>query len=120
MESVVVDTARSQTSDYQIPASFRLADHARSRQAWELGDGEAEDAIAEFGGNDGAVAAAARLGEPVDGAPGRRRFRVRRLDSFARWLLSFGGDARPISPPALVERHREMARATLARYESVS
>ena len=120
MENVVVNTAKSQSTDYQIPASFRLAEHARSRQAWELGDGEAEDAIAEFSGSDGAVAAAARLGEPVDGAPSRRRFRVRRLDSFARWLLSFGGDARPISPPALVERHREIARATLARYESAS
>ena len=46
----------------------------------------------------GAAAAALRLGEAVDGHPDRRRFRIRRTDAFARWLLSFGGDLVPVSP----------------------
>lgn len=73
--------------------------------------------MAEFAGSDGAVAAASRLGEPVEGHPSRRRFRVRRLDTFARWLLSFGGDVRPVSPPALVRQYHDVAAATLALYE---
>ena len=32
------------------------------------------------------------------GSPRTRRFRVRRTDAFARWLLSFGGDIVPVSP----------------------
>jgi proteasome accessory factor B len=117
MEHLVVNALKAQTADYEIPSSFDLQQHARSRQAWELGDGEAEEAVAEFTSADGAVSAAARLGEPIEGNVSRRLFRVRRMDSFARWLLSFGGDARPISSATLVTRYRELARATAAQYE---
>jgi proteasome accessory factor B len=37
--SATVNAARTQTPDYEIPADFRLREHAKSRQAWELGDG---------------------------------------------------------------------------------
>ena len=94
------------TPDYEIPAGFRLAEHARSRQAWELGDGDAVDAVVELRRAGGAAAAARRLGDAVDGHPDRRRFRVRRRDAFARWLLSFAGDLVPVSPPELVPRIR--------------
>jgi proteasome accessory factor B len=104
------------TPDYEIPAGFRLREHARSRQAWELGDGDAVEAVVEFRSADGAARAAARLGDPVPGAPSRRGFLVRRQDAFARWLLSFAGDAVPVSPDALVAAYRRLARETLALY----
>jgi predicted DNA-binding transcriptional regulator YafY len=104
------------TPDFTIPPDFRLRDHAQSRQAWELGDGDAIDAVVELGNADGATLAAARLGDDVSGHPGRRRFQVRRRDHFVRWLLSFAGDVRPISPPDLVTDYRHMAAETLAVY----
>ncbi len=118
IERVVVNSAKAQRADYTIPASFDLREHARSRQAWELGDGAAEDALVEFRESDGAVGAARELGEPVEGQPACRRFRVRRLDTFARWLLSFGGDARPLAPPELVRQFHQVVAATARRYEA--
>ena len=51
-----------------------------------------------FRAQTGAARPRPRLGEPVEGHPDRRRFRVRRRDAFARWLLSFAGDLVPVSP----------------------
>jgi predicted DNA-binding transcriptional regulator YafY len=104
------------TPDYEIPAGFRLAEHARSRQAWELGDGDTIEAIVEVRRAVGAAAAAARLGEPVEGHPTRRRFRVRRRDAFARWMLSFAGDLTPVSPPDVVQEYRVLTQETLAHH----
>ena len=108
--------ARPGTPDYEIPPSFRLREHARSRQAWELGDGDAIDAVVAVRRADGAAMAAGRLGEPVPDHPDRRRFLVRRRDAFARWLLSFAGDVVPVSPPELVQEYAGLARETLAVY----
>ena len=44
-------------------------------------------------------------------------FRVRRREVFARWLLTFAGDAVPVSPPDFVEQFRGLVRETLALYE---
>ena len=111
-----VNAKRAQSADYEIPATFHLREHAQSRQAWELGDGDAIEAIVEFRNETGAAAAAARLGVPVSGATGRRRFHVRRVDAFVRWLLSFGGDAVPIGPPPLVAAFADLIHRTLALY----
>lgn len=111
---------RHQTPDYDVPDTFRLREHARSRHAWELGDGDALDAVVEFRAETGVAAAAARLGAPVPGEASRRRFQVRRLDAFARWLLSFGGDAVPIEPPALMDAFREQVLGTTALYAAPS
>ena len=118
-----VNTARAQSPDYEIPATFRLREHAQSRAAWDLGDAEPLVAEVRFTGTSGAARAAASGGElvagsaPGDGAAGEtRRFHVRRLDTFARWLFSFAGEAEPVSPPALVETWRALGRATLALY----
>ena len=46
----------------------------------------------------------------------RRLFRVRRMDVFARWLLSLQGDAVPMSPDALVREYHDQVRRTLAAY----
>ncbi len=61
----------------------------------------------------GAAVAAHQLGEAVEGDERLRRFRVRRVDSFARWLLSFAGDLAPVSPSAVVEEYAGLVRETL-------
>ena len=116
MSNVTVNTARAQSADYEIPGTFKLQKHARSKQPWELGEGDRNEAIVDFTGTSGATRAAARLGTSVEGAPDRRKFRYRRLDSFARWLLSFGGEAIPVSPDNLVEEFNRQVDATRAIY----
>jgi predicted DNA-binding transcriptional regulator YafY len=111
-----MNSVKPDTPDYEIPAGFRLAEHARSRQAWELGDGDAVEAVVELRRAVGAAAAAARLGEPVEGHPDRRRFRVRRRDAFARWLLSFAGELVPVSPSEVVSDFQVLAAETLAHH----
>lgn len=114
---VEINANRPQSPDYAIPAQFDLLEHARSRQAWELGDGDAIEAVVAFRISDGATAAAARLGEAVDGDASIRRFRVRRVDPFVHWLLSFAGDAEPVSPKAVVESFTGCVRDTLNLYD---
>jgi predicted DNA-binding transcriptional regulator YafY len=113
-----VSQARPGTPDYEIPAGFDLRAHARSRQAWELGAGDAVVATVHFRTRTGAAAGAHRLGEEVPGHPDRRHFRVRRSDNFARWLLSFGGDLVPLAPGDLVDEYRGLVRATLAHHQA--
>ncbi len=114
----VVNATRPGTPDFERPAGFTLPEHARSRQAWELGSGDVVEAVILFEGEGGAVQAAARLGSPVPGRERERRFEVRRLDAFARWLLSLGTGVRPLAPPALVEEHLRQVRETAALYEA--
>lgn len=116
IRGVAMRDARLATPDYVIPASFDLRDHGRSRQAWELGDGDATDVVVEFRGRSGAAVAGAQLGTPVRGSDDRRAFRARRIDAFSRWLLSFAGEAVPVSPPELVQTFAEQVRATRALY----
>lgn len=114
-EATAVGTSQAK-AQFTIPPRFRLGEHARDRRPWELGDAESVDVVVKFTGGDGATAAAAGLGVPVAGKPGARRFAVRRVDAFVRWLLSFGGAARPVSPPALVKAWQEECRALAALY----
>ena len=111
-----VNRQREGSADYAIPADFSLREHARSRQAWEIGDGDMFEAVVEFRGESGAVRAAAALGRADDASPTLRRFDVRRADSFARWLLAFAGEARPVSPTSLVDEYRALAERTRALY----
>jgi len=116
ISKVGVNKAKPGTGDYEIPVAFSLRDHARSRHAWEIGDGNAHDAVVEFNGQSGAALAAAALGTPEDSSPSRRRFRVRRTDSFARWLLSLAGEATPVEPPELVREYASLVQHTRALY----
>jgi proteasome accessory factor B len=116
IESLDVNKARSGTPDYSIPTAFSLREHARSRQAWEIGDGDVVEAVVRFTGDSGAVIAAAALGEPDAASPSLRRFTVRRADSFARWLVSFAGDAIPVSPPSIVTEYETLVERTRAVY----
>jgi proteasome accessory factor B len=124
MSKLAVSEARRGTPDYEIPSSFSLRAHARSKNAWELGDDQATEAIVEVRGTSGAARAAAALGTPAaaesgarDGpASATRRFMVRRLDVFARWLLSFAGELVPLEPAALVDEYARQVAATRAVY----
>jgi predicted DNA-binding transcriptional regulator YafY len=116
VSGVKVNTRRPQTADYAVPEDFRLRDHARSRQAWELGDGDAIPAIVRFDGASGPTVAAMRLGQPVQGRAEHRSFEVRRIDPFVRWLLSFAGELRPVSPPDIVTRYAQEAATTAGVY----
>lgn len=118
MDRLEVNKARPNTSDYEIPRDFDLRTHARSRQAWELGAGDAVDAVVACRVSTGAAAAAFRLGQAVEGAPDRRRFSVRRRDAFLRWLLSFGGAVVPVEPVELVEEFGRLVEATLRHHRS--
>ena len=103
-------------AQYEVPKSFSLAAHARDRRPWELGDSAALEVVVAFTPKDGAATAAARLGRPVPGHPGRRRFAVRRIDAFVRWLLSYAGQARPLGPAEVVTAWEDERRAVAALY----
>lgn len=116
MHGVRANGARAQSPDYDVPTDFSLREHARSRNAWELGDGEPLVAEISFEGTSGPTMAASRLGREVAGEASRRTFEVRRLDAFVRWLLSFAGEVRPVAPADLVTAFEEMRAATLLLY----
>ena len=111
-----VNATKASTSDYTIPETFSLRAHAQSRRAWEIGDGDAFEAVVEFTGQSGAALAAAALGRPDPDSVSSRRFDVRRADSFARWLVSFGGEALPRSPLSLVREYDGLVERTRAVY----
>ena len=111
-----VNAKEAGSADYDIPAFFSLREHARSRQAWEIGDGDGFEAVVEFRGTAGAVVAAAAVGKPHGDDASRRQFDVRRMDSFARWLLAFGGDAVPVAPASLVAEYATLVDRTRALY----
>ena len=106
------------TPDFDVPPGFVLAEHAGARQPWELGDGDGLVVEVEMHGAAAIPAASRALGEEVDGREDVRRFRINRPDAFVRWLLSFAGDARPLSPPSIVDEFRRQAQATLALYRA--
>jgi predicted DNA-binding transcriptional regulator YafY len=104
------------TPDFQTPTGFDLQRHARSREAWELGTGDAVLATVALRHPSGAAVAAHRLGEPSRTDERLRYFRVRRVDAFARWLLSFAGDLEPVSPVQVVDEYRGLVRETLVHH----
>jgi len=116
VSGVELNPKKSQSADYEIPDDFSLRDHAQAREPWEIGGGDATTAIVEFTATTGATQAALKLGRPVEGSEHRREFDVRRPDAFARWLLSFGGDVRPIEPAEVRDAYASAASATLGRY----
>jgi len=116
MSAVKVNSARSQSADYVIDASFRLREHARSRQTWELGDGEPSTALVAFVGSSGPTVAASKLGRAVEGRDHIRAFEVRRPDAFVRWLCSFAGELLPRAPDGIIQAYRQVLSATAALY----
>ena len=103
------------TPDFEIPSEFDLKEHARARQAWELGEGESVEVAVRFRVDSGAARAARQLGEATD-QPDVRSFRVRRPGPFNRWMLSFAGDLEPLSPPEMVQQYGQLVAATLRHH----
>jgi predicted DNA-binding transcriptional regulator YafY len=116
ISDATVNAKRAQSADFEMPRDFELASYARSRQAWEIGDADHQDVVVEFMVENGYTMPAMQLGISVDGFPMRRRFQVRRPDTFALWILGYAGDARVVSPPDVAARVTELAEQTLARY----
>ncbi len=126
IQRVHVNTRHPATPDFVTPAGFDLKSHAKSRQSWELGDGDTEEIDVRFVNRGGDVTAAARHGEQILTDASRERthhaddpdlvvlrFRVRRRDTFLRWLLAFAGAAVPVSPPAVVNDWQRLVEDTL-------
>ncbi len=130
------------TPDFAPPEDFDLWAHTRSRQAWELGDAEAESISVRFDAVNGVTGPAIKLGaseemaaeheadtvavdaKPMDDsattllAPLTRHYRVRRRATFLRWVLGFGGAARVVGPVSAVEEFQALAAETHARYDA--
>lgn len=129
MRTAGLATGPGARAPYTVPADFRLAEHARSREAWALGGGEADAVVIAVRGLSGAVLPVLRTGEPADLAelPAAaaaavpdgstlRRLRVRRQDAFLRWAMAFAGEVVPVAPAHVVEAWRAQLRATRERY----
>jgi len=111
-----VNHLKVQSTDFALPDDFNLWIHAESHQAWELGDGDATVVTVRFDTATPSGASGAALGAPSKKHRHCREFIVRRPESFVRWLLSFGGAAVPVSPGAVTDAWRALARSTAALY----
>lgn len=100
--------------DYEIPASFSLAERTTLVPPWELGEDEATAVEVSFNRDNGLTAAARQRGTAVRGKHGVVRYTVRRREPFLRWLLSLNGDATPLGPPDIVRDLRALAERTCA------
>ncbi len=123
IRSAVLGDQRKQHPDFEVPPTFKLSTYAASRQAWELGNGDHRTVIVAFRGDTGVVSQGRALGEPLAAPYDEqfaamsathhvRSFRVRRRDTFLRWVLSFAGDARPVAPDEAVQEWTALLRAS--------
>lgn len=104
--------------DFEVPGSFNLRELARAVTPWQL-DTEEEpvEATLQFSASHGAARAARKLGTTIRGEPDKVRYRVRRRETFLRWVLGLAGDARPVAPPDLVREYESLVARTLAASE---
>lgn len=120
LENLEVNAKRPRTADYEIPSDFRV-ETLTGREPWELGQEEegAVEARVLFRFPVSLWAARNRHGELVeeleDGAA-IRSFRVRQVNPFLRWLLTFEGDAELVSPPELRRELQGLAASVAALY----
>jgi proteasome accessory factor B len=118
MQDVSVSKAAPGTPEFEVPATFDLWDHTRSRASWDLGDTDVEEIHVRFVETSGYINPARELGDPLSDDPTVRVFRVRRRDAFLRWILGFAGGARIIAPEPVVAEYRALIAATAALYSS--
>lgn len=117
MTDVTVNAKAPGTPDYALPAGFVLADHARSRQSWELGPADSIEVTVKVLRETGFARQVLALGAAVGSDPRLRRFTVRRPDAFCRWLLGFAGDVVPTAPRSFVAQYRDEVAKVAAVYE---
>ncbi len=121
MQNVRINAKAPGTPDFVVPPDFELRQHAKSRQAWELGTGDVEAINVAFVRQRAETSAAMQLGAELastvaENAYAQRRYSVRRRDTFLRWLLAFGGDAVPVAPSEVVRDWHTLLRATYAAH----
>lgn len=122
MREVESNPRSPKTPDYEIPDGFELRDHV-GREAWRLGEDGADEIDAEvlFLPPTAWWAESRGLGEYLreDEETGGqvRRFRVRQLDTFLRWCLSFRGQARPRAPERVVDAFAALVADVRTLYE---
>lgn len=113
MEAVEGSAGASGEAAGDVPDAFDVREHL-DREAWELGEGEEGAIDADVFFRFPASLRAARHGrgelveEREDGAA-VRRFRVRQVGPFLRWLLTFRGDAEVLAPSELRRGLRDVA-----------
>jgi predicted DNA-binding transcriptional regulator YafY len=104
--------------DFDPDPAFDVADYAR-REPWELGDEQPLPCDVRFDFPLSLWAERNGHGTPVrelTGGATVRRFQVRQVDPFLRWLQSFAGDAVVVEPSELRLAQAELARQTLDVY----
>jgi proteasome accessory factor B len=108
--------------EYTIPADFDLRAHARTLPAWELGDGEVVPVTVRFRDPQGTEAAGLHGGEALPAPPGvmLRRFGVRRVEPFLRWVLAQAGEARVVAPDEAVAAWQRLVARTRAAQAAVA
>ncbi len=111
-----VNDKTSQHHDFTVPISFSPWKHTAEQHAWEFGDGADLDVTVRFDRSDRQALIASSLGNADPDHADCRRFTVRRLEHFTRWLLSFAGAAQPVHPPEIVDAFHTLARAVAALY----
>lgn len=122
METPAVNAKSPKTPDYGIPRDFRLEDHV-GKDPWELGGGEDDALRAEvlFEFPSSLWAARNRKGELVeereDGSAVRAFDGIQQVGPFLRWVLSFLGEAKVLSPPELAKELRDLACEVAALHE---
>jgi proteasome accessory factor B len=107
-------------SDYEIPAGFSVQSYLE-REAWELGEEETEtiDAAVRFRFPASIQAEHSGWGELMEAHPdggALRRFEVRQVDPFLRWVLAQEGEAEIVSPPELRRALGQLAADVAALY----
>ncbi len=123
MSGVKANAKSPKTPDYEVPADFRLRDYL-GREAWRLGEDDADEITADvlflyptsLWADRQGLGGSLREDEATGGQV--RTFRVRQLNPFLHWCLSFRGQLRPVAPQQAVDGFRGLARQVLAVYQA--
>lgn len=113
MRQVTVNASRPKTPDYEVPASFVLADYVAT-WPWQHRFHEPVD-VEILLRRELAALASTLFPVPPTTTPEGARLRVPAtdLDGLLTYVLSLGADAKVLGPPKAVERQRALATAVL-------
>jgi hypothetical protein len=123
MSGLKANARSPKTLYYAVPADFRLRDYL-GREAWRLGEDDADEITADvlflyptsLWADRQGLGGSLREDEATGGQV--RTFRVRQLNPFLHWCLSFRGQLRPVAPQQAVDGFRGLARQVLAVYQA--
>jgi predicted DNA-binding transcriptional regulator YafY len=130
MSAVEMDRSSPRTPDFEMEKGQSLAKY-RDRKAWDLGEPGSETEVrVRFRPPLSLLAERNAWGEPVEEPPGEtsgrerdgeggivRRFHVRSVEPFLRWLLTHHGSTRIEAPVELRKRLNALRDRVLAAHE---